>query len=171
MASVVSVTSSKAGYASWSSRFGGRVFSWTKRNQVRSRLRFDRSKNRLVPTWLRGGYEKRNRCLSLVAVQDTRHCRRDHGPSLDSRRVVVFSRASTALAAAETAWEAIKCHESTHCSVVYMTTVKCGATWVKRRGRKQEDCLISAPPQAWAVFSHRDSDRRHAAPFRTPARL
>ena len=53
------------------------MFSWIKRNQVKSRLRFARFKNKLVPTWLRGGYEKRNRCLSLTIGTDTWFDKRD----------------------------------------------------------------------------------------------
>jgi hypothetical protein len=41
----------------------------------------------------------------------------------------VFSGACATLAAAETTRQAIKGYESTRCSVVHLTTIKCGATF------------------------------------------
>ena len=68
-----------------------------------------------------------------MAAQDTRYCSWAHRPQMVCQRIAAVSRPSTVLAAAEAAWEVIKDYERTHCSVVHLTTVKCGAThrWTK----------------------------------------
>jgi hypothetical protein len=64
-----------------------------------------------------------------MAAQNTRHRSLDHWPSLDGRRVVLFSGASPTLVVTETTWEGIKGYESIHCSMVHLTSVKCRAAW------------------------------------------
>jgi hypothetical protein len=63
-----------------------------------------------------------------VAAQDTHHCSWADRPQVVRQRAAIVLRACAALAAAEAAREAIKGYASTHRSVVYLTTVKCGAT-------------------------------------------
>ena len=84
-----------------------------------------------------------------MTVQDASRCGWAHRPQVVCQGIAIVSCASTVLVAAEAAWEAIKGLESTHRSVVHLTTVKCGAT--RTRDSKQERRI---PSQILAFCIH-----------------